>query len=149
VVQNHHDIALHQEAMYWLLNEVNMPNVKAGWDAWSPTLEGLTTHEIRQSILKMKPYIVHTIAAQYRRQPRYHYAHELTNYLRQEDVIRAVPMTDPEGIIDYKTFINTLKEIGYQGYIAYEMCEVLDGGGSMENLDRTAKKFLEYVQQFK
>jgi sugar phosphate isomerase/epimerase len=149
VVQNHHDIALHQEAMYWLLNEVNMPNVKAGWDAWSPTLEGLTLNEIRQSILKMKPYIVHTIAAQYRRQPRYHYAHELTNYLRQEDVIRAVPMTDPEGIIDYKTFINTLKEIGYQGYIAYEMCEVLDGGGSIENLDRTAKKFLEYVQQFK
>jgi len=149
VVQNHHDIALHQEAMYWLMNEVNMANVKVGWDAWSPTLEGLSAAEIRQSILKMKPYIVHTIAAQYRRHPRFHYAHELTNYLRQDDVIRAVPMTDPEGIIDYKTFINTLKEIGYPGYIAYEMCEVLDGGGSLENLDRTAKKFLEYVQQFK
>ena len=36
VVQNHHDIALHHNAMYWLLKEVNLDNVKAGWDAWSP-----------------------------------------------------------------------------------------------------------------
>jgi len=146
-VQNHHDIALHHDAMYWLLNEVNLPNVKAGWDAWSPTLEGLTSEEIRQSILKMKPFIINTIAADYVRMPRYHYEHELTNYLRQDDVLRAVPMG--EGIIDYKTFINTLKEIGYQGYICYEMCEVLNGGGSVENLDKTAKAFLQYVSQFK
>jgi sugar phosphate isomerase/epimerase len=53
-----------------------------------------------------------------------------------------------EGIIDYKTFINALKEIGYQGYIAYEMCAVLDGGGSTENLDRAARKFISYVKQF-
>ena len=54
-----------------------------------------------------------------------------------------------EGFIDYKTFINTLKEIGYQGYIGYEMCSVLKGGGSIENLDKSAKAFLEYVKQFK
>ena len=65
VVQNHHDIALHHDAMYWLLEEINEPNVKAGWDAWSPTLEKLSPEEIRQSILKMKPYIVNTIAADY------------------------------------------------------------------------------------
>jgi hypothetical protein len=28
------------------------------------------------------------------------------------------------------------------------MCEVLEGGGSMENMDRTAKVFLEYMKQF-
>jgi len=28
------------------------------------------------------------------------------------------------------------------------MCEVLEGGGDIENLDKTAKKFLEYVKQF-
>jgi sugar phosphate isomerase/epimerase len=61
--------------------------------------------------------------------------------------MRAVPIG--EGFLDYKTFINTLKEIGYQGYIAYEMCEVLDGGGSIENLDNCARKFLEYMKQFK
>lgn len=147
VVQNHHDIALHHDAMFWLLKEVNLPNVLAGWDAWSPTLEGLSPQEIRQSILKLKPFIAHTIAADYVRHPRFHYEHELTNYLRQDDVLRAVPMG--QGIIDYQTFFNTLKEIGYQGYIAYEMCEVLEGGGSIENLDRTAKIFLDYVKQIR
>ena len=53
------------------------------------------------------------------------------------------------GFLDYKNFINTLKEIGYQGYIAYEMCEVLDGGGSIENLDKSAKAFLEFMKQFR
>jgi len=28
------------------------------------------------------------------------------------------------------------------------MCEVLDGGGSIENLDKTAKIFLDYMKQY-
>ena len=147
VVQNHHDIALHHDAMYWLLKEVNLPNVLAGWDAWSPTLEGLSKEELRKSILKMKPFIVNTILADYITLPRYHYEHSLTNYVNDKPVMRATPMG--EGIIDYDTFVGTLKEIGYQGYLVYEMCEVLEGGGSIENLDDTARKFLDYVKQYK
>jgi len=146
VIQNHHDIALHHEAMYWMLEEIDLPNVKAGWDAWSPTLEGLSPAEIRESILRMKPYIVNTIAADYRPLPRFHYEHHLTNYVADTPVMRATAMG--EGIVDYQTFIGTLKEIGYQGYLVYEMCEVLEGGGSIENLDAAAGKFLEYVKQF-
>jgi len=145
-VQNHHDIASHHEMMYWLLKEVNLPNVKAAFDPWTPTLQGMSPEQIRQAVLKMKPFIVHTTAAQYVRQPRFHYVHNFTNFIEDETLIRAVPID--RGIIDYKTFINSLKEIGYQGYIAYEMCEVLDGGGDIENLDKTAKEFLEYVKQF-
>ena len=144
-VQNHHDIAIHHDMMYWLLKEVDLPNVKAAFDAWSPTLEGLNSEQIKAAVLKMKPFIVHTTAADYVRLPRYHYESDLTNYMQSETLIRAVPMG--KGIIDYETFFNTLKEIGYQGYIAYEMCEVLDGGGDIENLDKTAKEFLEYVKR--
>lgn len=147
VVQNHHDIALHHDAMYWLLKEVNQPNVKAGWDAWSPTLEGLSKEEIRKSVFKMKPYIVNTIVADYVTMPRYHYDNYLTNYIADKPVMRATSVG--EGMIDYNTFIGALKEIGYQGYLVYEMCEVLDGGGSITNLDATAKKFLDYVKKFK
>jgi sugar phosphate isomerase/epimerase len=146
-VQNHHDIALHHEAMKWLLDEVNLPNVKAAFDCWSPTLEGLSSGEIRQAIITMKPYIVHTTTADYKELPRYKYELNQTNYTKLQSQMRAVPIG--EGFLDYKTFINTLKEIGYQGYITYEMCEVLEGGGSVENLDRAAKKFLEYVKQFR
>jgi sugar phosphate isomerase/epimerase len=146
VVQNHHDIALHHDAMYWLLKEVNHPNVKASWDAWSPAMEGLSAEEIRASVLKMKPYILNTIAADYVKLPRYHYESNLVNYTPELSIAKAVAMG--EGMVDYKTFFNALKEIGYQGYIAYEMCAELDGGGSIENLDKTAKKFLQYVKQF-
>jgi sugar phosphate isomerase/epimerase len=145
-VQNHHDIALHHDAMFWLLKEVNMPNVLAGWDAWSPVLEGLTLEQQRESILKMKPFIVNTIVADYVIHPRFTYVNNLTNYQFEQPVMRAVPVG--QGIIDYKNWMKTLKEIGYQGWIVYEMCEVLDGGGSIENLDKTAKIFLEYMKQF-
>ena len=146
-IQNHHDIAIHHEAMKWLLDEVNLPNVKAAFDCWSPTLEGLTSEEIRKAIRIMKPYIVHTTTADYKELPRYTYELNNTNYVRRESQMRAVPIG--EGFLDYKSFINTLKEIGYQGYITYEMCEVLEGGGSVQNLDKAAKAFLEYVKQFR
>ncbi len=145
-VQNHHDIAAGHDTLHWLLKEVNLPNVKAAFDAWSPALQGLSPQDIRAAVLKMAPLIVHTTAAQYVRLPRYQYQDDLTNYVEQESLIRAVPMG--EGIIDYETFFNALKEIGYQGYVGYEMCAVLDGGGAIENLDKTAKKFLEYVKRY-
>jgi sugar phosphate isomerase/epimerase len=53
-----------------------------------------------------------------------------------------------QGIIDYDTWFKTLKEIGYQGWIVYELCEVLEGGGSIENLDDAARTFLEYMKQY-
>jgi sugar phosphate isomerase/epimerase len=147
VVQNHHDIALHHDEMYWLMKEIDLPNVKVGWDAWSPNLEGLSQEEIKASIHKLKPYIAMSIAADYVRMPRYHYDNQLTNYVPDTPVMRATQMG--KGIIDYDTFIGTLKEIGYQGYLVYEMCEVLEGGGSIQNLDYTAKEFLRYVERFK
>lgn len=146
VVQNHHDIACHHVTMKWLLDEVNMPNVKAAFDCWSPTLEGLSAEEIRQAIYTMKPYILHTTTADYEKLPRYKYESDQVNYVEQLAENRLVPIG--EGYLDYKSFINTLKEIGYQGYIAWEMCAELKGGGSVENLDKTAKAFLEYVKQF-
>jgi sugar phosphate isomerase/epimerase len=123
-----------------------MPNVMAGWDAWSPVLEGLTADQLRESILKMKPFMVNTIAADYQVHPRYNYVNDLTNYRQEQPVMRAVPMG--QGMIDYKTWFETLRQIGYRGWIVYEMCEVLDGGGSIENLDKTARIFLEYMKQY-
>ncbi len=146
-VQNHHDIALHHAAMSWLLREVALPNVRAAFDAWAPTLQGQSPVEIAEGVRALAPFIVHTTVAQYERHPRYRYDAPLTNYLRQDDVIRAVPM-DRAGIIDYDAFFAALKAIGYRGYVAYEMCEVLDGGGSVENLDRAARAFVEYARKW-
>ena len=146
VVQNHHDIAVHHDVMKWLLDEVNLPNVKAAFDCWSPTMQGLSSEEIRKAIYTMKPDILLTTVADYEKLPRFKYESNQVNYVQQLPENRLVPVG--EGYLDYKTFIGTLKEIGYQGYISYEMCAPLRGGGSIENLDKNAKAFLQYVKQF-
>ncbi len=145
VVQNHHDIAIHPDATFWLLREVGEPNCKAGFDAWSPALQGINGKELAAAVRKMAPYTVYTTVADYVKHPRYRYNAQVTNYIRQDDIIRAVPFGT--GFIDYKAFFGALKETGYHGYVAYEMCEVLEGGGSLENLDRTARKFLDYFRE--
>jgi sugar phosphate isomerase/epimerase len=147
IIQNHHDIALHHDAMKWLLDEINLPNVKAAFDAWSPTVTGMSSEEIKEAIHVMKPYLVHTTTADYQKHPRFKYEFLQTYYKPLLPQNRMVMMG--EGYIDYKTFINTLREIGYQGYITYEMCEVLRGGGSIGNLDKSAKTFLNYMKQFR
>jgi len=147
VVQNHHDIAVHHDSMFELLREVNEPNVRAAFDAWSPALEGLSGPELADAVRKMAPYLAHTTVADYRKFPRFRYDPTLVNYARQgSDLVRAVPMGT--GFIDYRSFFQALRDINYQGYVAYEMCEVLEGGGSEENLDRTARTFLEWVEAF-
>lgn len=146
-VQNHHGLAVTAEDMYWLLKEVDLPNVKAAWDAWSPSAQGYTPEEIRRGVLKLKPFIVHTTAAQYVTVPRYHFMPEIVDYKKIPSVNRMVPMGP--GMVDYESFFNALKEIGYQGYVAYEICAVTEGGGSIENLDRTAKSFLDYIKKYR
>ena len=140
-VQNHHDIAVHPDAQRWLIQEVNEPNVKAAFDAWSPALLGINGQELAAAVKKMGPLLAYTTVADYVKHPRARYSAQLTNYLRQDDVVRAVPFGD--GFIDYKAFFDAMKAIGYRGYVAYEMCEVLEGGGSIENLDATARTFLK------
>jgi sugar phosphate isomerase/epimerase len=145
VVQNHHDIAIHPDAMRWLIQEVAEPNAKAAFDAWSPALLGINGADLASAVRKMGPLIAYTTVADYVKHPRARYNAQLTNYLRQDDVVRAVPFG--EGFIDYKSFFEALKAIGYRGYVAYEMCEVLEGGGSIENLDVTARRFLERFRE--
>ena len=59
--------------------------------------------------------------------------------------MRAVPLG--QGFLDLEAFFAGLKEGGFRdGYVAYEMCSPLLGGGSMENLDRYARRFLEYMK---
>ena len=142
-VQNHHDIAAHYDSLHDLLTEIDHPNCKAMFDAWSPALQGV---DLVSAANKMASLTVHTTVADYVNRPRFCYQSRLVNYQKQQDVIRAVPMG--EGFIDYSGFFNTLKANGYNGYVAYEMCSVLEGGGSEENLDRCAKQFMDYMKDF-
>ena len=102
IIQNHHDMALHHDAMKWLLDEVNMPNVKAAFDCWSPTVEGISGEELKKAIYTMKPYIVHTTAADYQKLPRFKYESTQVNYIPQLAQNKIVPME--KGILIIKPF---------------------------------------------
>lgn len=143
-VQNHHDIAAEYQSMYDLLVDINEPNCKTMFDAWSPALHD---SDLVAAVKKLAPFIVHTTVADYVKRPRFKYMPKYVNYERQIDVVRAVSMG--KGFIDYRGFLGALRQIGFDGYVGYEMCSMLEGGGSEENLDRCAKAFVEYMKNEK
>lgn len=142
-IQNHHDIGADYQSLYDMLIDIDEPNCKAMFDAWAPALHGV---DIISAVKKLAPFIVHTTIADYVIRPRFRYVPKYVNYEQQLSVVRAVPMG--KGFIDYKSFLTTLKDIGFDGYVGYEMCSMLEGGGSEENLDRCARLFVEYMKQF-
>src|SRR5262249_47271971 len=108
---------------------------------WAPALHG---DDLRSCAKRLAPRMVQTTLADYVRLPRYQYVPGLVNYQRLGDAVRAVPLGD--GFVDLKAFFSGLKEGRFNGYVAYEMCSPVRGGGSEQNLDRTAQKSLQAIQ---
>ena len=143
-VQNHHDLGVHTDAFLELLADVDRPNCRAMFDAWSPALRG---EDLYAAAKRAAPLAVYTTAADYVRLPRFRYQPDLVNYAPAEPpMVRAVPMG--EGIVDYPSFFRGLRDGGYDGWVAYEMCSPLRGGGGIENLDRCAARFIDYMAHF-
>jgi sugar phosphate isomerase/epimerase len=142
VIQNHNDIACTAADLLDLLEEIGRPNCGAAYDAWAPTLQGL---DIAAETERIAPYVAYTTTADYEFRPRVAYRPALSHYERRMDRTIAVPMG--EGVIDYPAFFSILKRHGYDGYVAYEMCWELRGGGAVDNLDACARRFLNYIEQ--
>jgi sugar phosphate isomerase/epimerase len=141
-VQNHHDIAAGYESQFDLIEEVGYPNCRAAFDAWAPALHGV---DVVAAAEKMGGITVLTTMANYQLRPRYHLATKLTNFEPILPTAQAVPID--EGFIDYPAFLSALERGGFQGAVTYEMCSPLRGGGSLENLDRYARKFVEFLSR--
>lgn len=139
-IQNHHDLGVGYQSLYDLIETINEPNCRAMFDAWAPHLHG---DDIVAAARKLAPLTVHTTIADYRIRRRYHYEPAVVNYTPATPLAQAVPMG--EGVIDYRGFLQALRESGFAGTIAYEMCSPLIGGGSLQALDRYAQAFLDYM----
>src|SRR5262249_3148850 len=139
-IQNHHDLGVETDALLELLGDIRRPNVKLMFDAWSPALRG---EDLYQAAKKAAPHTVATTCADYVRLPRYAYVPDAINYRKLEpSLVRAVPMG--EGFIDYRAFLRGLRDGGFDGWVNYEMCSPLRGGGDEQNLDTCARRFLNY-----
>jgi sugar phosphate isomerase/epimerase len=142
-VQNHHDVALPTDSLLDLLDEIDRPNCKAGFDAWSPALRG---EDLYQAAKTMAPHTAITTNADYVKIPRFRYQPALVNYARLEpDLVKAVKFG--EGFIDYEAFFQGLKDGGFDGIANYEMCSPIKGGGSMKNLDQYAAHYLHWMRE--
>jgi sugar phosphate isomerase/epimerase len=141
-VQNHHDVGVGVESFAEFLDEVDHPNCRAMFDPWAPALHG---EDLKAAARRLAPHMVQTTLADYIRLPRYQYMPGLVNYRRLDDTVRAVPLG--EGFLDLDGFFAGLRDGGFDGYVAYEMCSPLRGGGSEENLDRAAKLSLEAIRR--
>jgi sugar phosphate isomerase/epimerase len=140
-VQNHHDIAVDYRSQFDLIQAVGEPNCKALFDAWAPALQGT---DIVEAARVMAPLMAHTTIANYQKRPRFHYDPSVINYEAQTPYAQAVPME--EGFIDYRAFLTALSNAGFSGTVAYEICSPILGGGSLDNLDRYARLFLQFLQ---
>ena len=142
-VQNHHDIAVHSDSLVELLGDIDRPNCKLAFDAWSPALRG---EDLYSAALRMAPHTVITTNADYVRLPRFRYRPEVVNYERaQPDLVRAVPFG--QGCIDYPAFFRGLQEGGFDGWANYEMCSPIRGGGAAENLDAYAAGYVRWMRE--
>ncbi len=145
LLQNHHDVAAHYAEFIWLLREVDHPHLKAAFDCWSCYLQGVRGQELREAVQQVRPWMAFTTVADYRIFPQYRYEPGQVNYHATDtSLVRAV--SPGKGVVDYRSFFEGLRDIHYQGYVAYEMCAPLEGGGDLENLDRTALQFVEFLE---
>jgi hypothetical protein len=60
-----------------------------------------------------------------------------TEATNTEDLSSTMGVPMGEGVIDDASFLRGLFGGGFDGWVTYEMCSPLRGGGSLENLDRT------------
>jgi len=141
-VQNHHDVAVGVDAYVEFLDEVGHANCRAMFDPWSLALQG---EDLYSAARRLAPRMVQTTLADYLRLKRFSYQPGLVNYRVQDAMVRAVPLG--EGFLDLAGFFRGLHEGGFRGYVAYEMCSPLRGGGGEANLDATAGQSLRKIQE--
>jgi len=142
-IQNHHDIALHTDALLELLTDIDRPNCKLGFDAWSPALRGESLYEAAK---KAAPHTAITTNADYIRVPRHRYRPEHVNYEPvSPDWVRAVPFG--QGFIDYPAFFQGLRDGGFDGLAIYEICSPIRGGGDLQNLDICSTRYLNWMRE--
>ena len=143
-VQNHHDIGVDTAAYLELLAEVDRPNLVPMFDCWSPFLRG---EDVVAAAAALAPRMPFTTVADYRLLRRWKYLPAVVNYQACEPpAVLAVPMG--QGDLPYEGFLHALQANGFDGWVTYEMCSPLRGGGSMANLELYARSYLDYMRRF-
>ena len=143
-VQNHHDVGVDVGAFGELLDDIQHTNARAMFDPWSIGLQGA---DLYAAAKEMAPRMVQTTLADYIRLPRWQYRPALINYQPVEPAaVKAVRLG--EGFLPLNDFFRGLRDGGFQGYVAYEICSPIRGGGTESNLDAAAQHALAKIREW-
>lgn len=135
-LQNHAPVLRHQRDMLDMIAEVDSPWLRACLDA--PLL---TSHDdvfVREAVLQTGGLQVHT-----------HFGGEFQRLPDKQVVQRPYQYGRP--LTNYRAFVCALHEIGYNGYLCYELCHpVLDARhepAGIDYVDEQAQLALEYMRK--
>jgi len=140
-IQNHSCIASHPDSLLDMIRDIGEPNAKVVLDAPYVTAHG---EPLRETVLRFGGLIAHSHLTDFLRRTKYRYLPATVTF--EESGTEMVGVPPGEGPTDFREFVGALKDVGYKGWLAYEMCSPLVGGGAEANLDRCAKQTLEYMR---
>ncbi len=141
-LQNHSEVTQHYEDVLQMIREVGSPALKATIDC---AYIQMNSTPIDQVVKECGDLIVHTHTSDHNAREFVQWAPP--GHTGYYNVTRWSGAYMGEGVTDYPTFLRALKAIGYQGYLSYEICGPIPGGGGEENLDYAAKKALAYQRK--
>jgi len=146
-LQNHSELTLNHLDVLAMIEEVDSPNLRIALD---PPYICMTGASYEKAVESCRKYIVYSTTSDFIRIPNPvntrvpGFLHSSVGFfiLYQK---KTVPLG--QGEVDYPSFLSALKKIGYDDYLAYEICSPIVGGGSEENLDRCARESLVYLKE--
>lgn len=138
-LQNHTPIMQSYKNVLDMVREVNHNSLKITLDA--PLLFE-AGESIEQAVRDVGELMIHSHTSDFSPRPA-PFLRPPGGYLRPMQ-LNATALG--EGEVDLKGFVEVLKEVGYDGYLSYEICGAVLGGGGEENLDKYSKMGLKYMR---
>jgi sugar phosphate isomerase/epimerase len=145
-LQNHSEITVHHLDVLQMIKEIGSPAMKVALDAPYVLRTGAP---VDQAVEDVGSLIVYSTTSDHIRRPiSLHLAPSTFKMSGYYNLTRNIAVPIGEGEVDYPAFFKALRKIGYEDYLAYEICSPIQGGGSEENLDRCAKQSLTQLKKF-
>jgi sugar phosphate isomerase/epimerase len=144
-LQNHSEMTVHYEDLLQMIREIGSPAVKIALDA--PYI--LKTGEpYEKAVAAAGPLIVYSTASDFtQHEVAFHNAPSTFKMTGYYTLMRTQAVPAGEGQIDYRRYFRALKSVGYDAYMAYEICTPIRGGGGEANLDRCASLSLAHLRE--
>ncbi len=144
-LQNHSEITVHHLDVLKMIEEINSPAMRVALDA--PYV--LKTGEpLEKAVKDVGPLIAYSTASDHQsRVVAFHNAPSTFKMMGYYSLYRSLTMPVGGGDVDYHAFFRALKKVGYDAYMAYEICSPIQGGGSEANLDQCARQSLAQLRK--